>query len=148
MKKWRIEYRPEFQPSPLSFWVHRHLDGDSWLDATRYEPSLPRPVAAKGFPVLIIDAFDTELRFSSIEEVEHFLAVIGLKNMPTATQLSRQRTTDYGPNAHWLSRLPAGLKPWRKREKLVPIVRSALSDLKAVYGEANPRPAGRVNSSK
>ena len=133
MKKWRIEYSDAFKPSPLSFWVHRNLDGESWLRATRYEPGLPKPVPARGFPILIVDVAGVELRFSSVEEVEHFLAVVGQKNMPTPSRLSRQRHTSHGPNAHWLSRLPAELKPWRKREKLVPIVQSALKELKALY---------------
>lgn len=133
MKKWRIEYRSAFLPSPLSFWVHRHLDHEIWRQATQYEPSLPVAVPSKGYPVLYVDALGIELQFSSIPEVEHFLVVVSQKNMPTPLQLTNKRGADYGPNAHWLSRLPAELKPWRKREKIIPIVNSALKELKAAY---------------
>ena len=133
MKKWRIEYAGTYRSSPLSFWVHRHLDSEVWHLATEYEPSLPKAVPAKGYPVLFVDALGVELQFSSIDEVEHFIAVISRKNMPTPLQLTQQRNADYGPNAHWLSRLPAKLKPWSKREKILPILQSALNELKSLY---------------
>ena len=82
---------------------------------------------------IIVLVFGVELHFASVAEVEHFLEIIKLKNMPTTTQLSRKRTESYGPNNHWLSRLPSHLKSWTKREKIIPIVESALLDLKKVY---------------
>lgn len=133
MKKWRIEYREEFEPSPLSFWVHKHLDGDSWPDATKYEPRLPGAVPAKGYPVLIVTFSGVELRFSSLEEVEHFIDVIRQKNMPTSMQLAAKRDTSYGPNGHWLSRLPAKLKSWKNREKVIPVIQEGLLGLNNVY---------------
>ena len=133
MKKWRIEYSAEYKPSPLSFWVHKHLDNDVWRLASKFEPGLPKAIPLKGFPVLWVDAFGVPLWFSSIEEVEHFLEVIGVKNMPTPLHLTKKRNARYGPNGHWLSRLPAQLKPWSKREKLIPIVKEGLSQLKAIY---------------
>ena len=133
MKKWQIVYTKEYRPSPLSFWVHKHLDNDLWSLASKFDPSLPKDLPLKGFPVLLVDALGIELRFSSIEEVEHFLEVISMKNMPTPLQLTKQRNAGYGPNGHWLSRLPAKLKPWSKREKIIPIIKCGLSELKAVY---------------
>ena len=97
-----------------------------------FEPSLPKAIPTKGFPVLFVDAFGTELQFSSVDEVVHFLEVIGQKNMPTSLQLTRRRNEAYGPNKHWLSRLPADLKPWRKRERLLPIINEGLAAFKAV----------------
>lgn len=133
MKNWRIEYSKEYRPSPLSFWVHRHLDNEVWSQATEFDPSLPKPILLKGYPVLVVDALGVELRFSSIEEVEHFLEVVSARNMPTPIQLSKQRNVNYGPNGHWLSRLPAKMKPWRKREKFIPIVKEGLRQLQAIY---------------
>ena len=104
-----------------------------WHHATEFEPSLPKALPTKGYPVLFVDALGVELQFSSIDEVEHFIAVISRKNMPTPLQLAQQRNTKYGPNAHWLSRLPVKLKPWSKREKILPILQSALSELKSLY---------------
>jgi hypothetical protein len=134
MRKWRIEYSKEYQPSPLSFWVHRNLDNDLWSLASKFDPSLPNAIPLKGFPVLLVDALGIELRFSSVEEVEHFLDVISAKNMPTPMQLTKKRNVNYGPNGHWLSRLPSKLKPWGKREKIIPIIKEGLGHLKTIYG--------------
>ncbi len=133
MKKLRIKYTEEYTPSPLSYWVHEHLDSDSWHEASEYEPALPKAIPCKGFPVLLIEGLGVELQFSSIEEVHHFLEIISQKNMPTSLQLSQKRNTTYGPNGHWLSRLPAKLKSWNKREKLIPLIKEGLIELEAVY---------------
>ena len=133
MNKWRIAFVKEYTPSPLSFWVHRHLDHEVWSQATEFEPNLPKAIPSKGYPVLFVNAFGTELKFSSVEEVEHFLQVISMKHMPSSLQLTRQRGAAYGPNRHWLSRLPSKLKPWSKREKFIPIIESGLREFKALY---------------
>lgn len=82
--------------------------------------------------MLIVNAFEVELAFASVPEVEHFLAVISQKNMPTTQQLSMRRTNKYGPNRHWLSRLPSGIKPWSKRERIIPVVERALDEFRAI----------------
>jgi hypothetical protein len=132
MKKWRIEYNSNYIETPLSFWVHKHLDHEVWCYAQAFEPVLPKAIPCKGFPMLIVDALGVELEFASVAEVEHFLSVISQKNMPTTQQLSRQRTNNYGPNRHWLSRLPSSIKPWSKREQIIPIVERALNEFKEV----------------
>ena len=132
MKKWRIEYRLKYTETPLSFWVHKHLDHEVWSYAKEFEPPLTRAIPCMGYPLLIINIFGVELEFASVAEVEHFLAVISQKNMPTTQQLSKQRTHNFGPNRHWLSRLPSCLKPWSKRERIIPIVESALKEFKKV----------------
>ena len=130
MKKWRIEYRPEFPATPLSFWVHKHVDHEVWIYAKKFEPELPKAIPGKGYPLLIVNVLGIELEFASVAEIEHFLTVISRKNMPTAQRLSRQRADNYGPNRHWLSRLPSGLKPWSKRERIIPIIENALNEFK------------------
>ncbi len=134
MKKWRIVYKPCFTPTPLSFWVHVPLDNAVWIAATKFAPCLPRPIPCKGYPFLVVNALGVELEFASVAEVEHFLAIIKQRNLPTSQQLSRQRTDTLGPNKHWLSRMPAGLKPWIKRKRYIPVVESALVDFKIVCG--------------
>jgi hypothetical protein len=57
--------------------------------------------------------------------------------MPTSTQLARERNVNYGPNGHWLSRLPAKLKPWSKREKIIPLVKEGLHGLKSALGKTD-----------
>jgi len=133
MKKWRIEFTEEYKPSPLSFWVHKHLDNEVWPHAKQYEPALPTGIPTKGFPRLIVDALGVELDFASVEEVEHFLDIVSQKNMPASTQLSQKREVTYGPNGHWLSSLPAKLKPWSKREKYIKTVEGGLGDFKLLY---------------
>ena len=133
MSKWRIEYRPKYQNTPMSFWVHKNLDGEAWIRSKEFDPPLPEAIPVKGFPYLVVDAMGTDLEFASIEEAEHFLYVISQKNMPTTRQLSRLRTEAKGPNSHWLSRLPADLKPWSKRQKIIPIMEAGIRALKDVY---------------
>jgi hypothetical protein len=53
--------------------------------------------------------------------------------MPTSLQLTKQRDAGYGPNGHWLSRLPAKLKPWKNRKKIIPIIEDGLKQFKAIY---------------
>jgi hypothetical protein len=132
MKKWRIEYNSSYTQTPLSFWVHKHLDHEVWCCAKEFDPKLPKAIPCKGFPMLIVNALGVELEFSSVPEAEHFLSVIGQKNMPTTQQLSRQRTNNYGPNRHWLSRLPSSIKAWSKRERIIPIVEGALSEFRKI----------------
>ena len=131
MSKWRIEYRDEFKGTPVSFWVHKNLDDMVWTQANRFDPPLPAPVADKGYRYLVVDALGTELEFASVEEAEHVLSVLSQKNMPSTTQLSRERTASYGPNRHWLSRFPCKLKPWSKRQKLIPLIEGGIHELKS-----------------
>ena len=133
MKRWRIEYLPEFPYTPISYWVHKQLGDDAWTRSKEFDPPLPPAIPGKGFPYLIVDAFGVDLVFASPLEVEHVLEVFSQKNMPSSLQLSRKRGSGYGPNNHWLSRLPATLKPWSKRQKLIPLLERALDDLRAVY---------------
>lgn len=116
MSKFNIIYNKEYHSSPLSFWVHHDIDSSVWEYADKYEPELPKAIVSKGFPMLIVDALGYELKFSSIQEVEHFIEVIKQKNMPTSSQLASKRLQSNGLlNSHWLSRLPAKLKPWRNK---------------------------------
>jgi len=135
MQNWRIEYRAEYTPTPMSFWVHKHLGSEVWADADAYEPSLPKPIPGRGFPILFVAVAEVELQFASMEEVDHFLSVVRQKNMPSTIALSRQRGANHGPNAHWLSRLPARLKSWSRREKLIPLIQRAREDYRRVWPE-------------
>jgi hypothetical protein len=133
MSKYNIIYNKNYHSSPLSFWVHHDMESEIWEDATKYEPELPKAIVSKGYPMLVIDALGHELRFSSIQEVEHFIEVIKQKNMPTSSQLASKRPKSTGLNSHWLSRLPAKLKPWRNRKKYIPIIEDGLIALKKIY---------------
>ena len=69
------------------------------------------------------------LVFSSPEQLAHFIEVMATKPLPTSRALSARLGTGAGPNDHWLSRLPADLKPPAARSQLV-------RHLKAVYAMA------------
>jgi hypothetical protein len=133
MSRWRIEYVAQYRSSPLSYWVHHNKDDDVWLDAHEFDPPLPEAIPEKGFPRLIIDAFGTDLEFASLHEAVHAREVLAQKNMPTSIQLATERGSSKGPNSHWLSRFPASLKPWNKRQKLLRILDQGIAALEQVY---------------
>jgi hypothetical protein len=135
MKRFWIEYSPTWTPAPLSFWVRVHLDGDRWSNATVFSPPLPRLVPGKGYPTYFIEYRDVRLRFASVEELDVFVDILGRRVLPTTRALSVARGVRIGPNSHWLSRLPAKLKPWRIRQALIHWLRGALSKHFAEDGE-------------
>lgn len=100
------------------------------MGSKTFEPSLPKPIPAKGYPSLVIDALGVELRFASVEEAEHVLSVLSQQNMPSTTELCRKSGNQSGPNSHWLSRLPSHLKPWRKRQRYLKILERGLSEFR------------------
>jgi len=57
--------------------------------------------------------------FSSPVQLRHCCVVLGTRHMPTSLALSRARHPAAGPNQHWLSRLPADLKKWSVRQRIV-----------------------------
>ena len=119
MKRHEILYHPTFTATPLSFWVHRHLDEDvAWVSSRTFDPPLPKPVPALGWPMLKVEFNGLELYFASAQELHHFMRVISQNPMPTSTQLSKMRGTTLGPNQHWLSRLPAKAKSAKMRKVL------------------------------
>ena len=132
MSKWHIVYNKELTTTPISFWVHANVDSDTWHDASSYDPPFPKRIPMKGFPLLVVENKGYLLEFASVFEAEHFLEVIGQKNMPSTNELSRIRSDDYGPIRHWLSRLPSKLKPWTKRKKLISVVEAALQEYRKV----------------
>ena len=133
MSKFKIMFNQDYQPSPMTFWVHHDINSEVWLYASKYEPVLPSAIFSKGFPMLIVDALGHELMFSSIQEIEHFLEVVNKKNMPTSTSLARKRPMSTGLNNHWLSRLPSKLKSWRNRQKYIPIIEEGLMNFTKLY---------------
>lgn len=133
MTRWRIEFEPEFRESPLSYWVHVNVDHEIWVRASQFEPALPEPIAGKGYARLVVDAFGVQLEFASLQEARHFREVLSQKNLPSSLRLVRKRSASAGPNRHWLSRLPARLKPWRTREKLLPSIDAGIAAMAAAF---------------
>ena len=119
MKKATVVYRETYRSTPVSFWAHRHLDGESWSAATRFDPPLPAPVPGKGWAQLLVQFDGVELAFSSPAELDQVIDVLSRNPLPTTRRLSELRGTTRGPNAHWLSRLPSSAKPQGFRRRLV-----------------------------
>ena len=118
MKVW-MEYRPERVRSPLSFWVHRHLDADSWFYATEHDPPMPRGVPGRGWPIYLVEHRGQELFFASLEEIDHAVKVLGQKHLPTTLQLAEQVGLPHFQHEHWLTKLSSSWKPWKIRKVLV-----------------------------
>ncbi|UPW20110.1 hypothetical protein M0C34_07570 [Agarivorans sp. TSD2052] len=127
MSKWKLQHFKSRKTSPISYWIHKGVNeeetGYSWC--TEYEPPFPEKDPTKGYPYLTVSVQGFEIEFASLLEIEHFLSVMEQKNLPTTLALSELRGTGYGPNNHWLSRFPAHLKSWVKREKIITAVKKA-----------------------
>ena len=135
MKRFSIEYSSTWTPGPMSFWVHHHLDGTHWNNATRFSPPLRGPVAGSGYPTYFVDYRGTRLQFASVDEIRACIDILGRRVLPTTFALSAARGPGLGPNGHWLSRLPAKLKPWRTRQALTAYLRTLLAKHFAVRAE-------------
>ena len=119
MKKASVVYLEKYAATPLSFWVHRHLDADDWANAKQFDPPLPGPVPGRGWVQLLVEFDGVEVQFSSSAELDHFLDILSRNPLPTTRRLSELRGTTLGPNGHWLSRLPSRAKPNDFRRRLV-----------------------------
>jgi hypothetical protein len=116
---YRFEFTADWRAEPMAFWVHAAADESTWAHATSYSPAAPTAIAHRGYAVLCIEADATTLRFSSPEQLDHFIDILGRKPMPSTRRLSQLRGADFGPNSHWLSRLPAALKQPKTRQQLI-----------------------------
>lgn len=108
-------FEPDWRRAPLAFWVHVPVHGSAVL----FEPPAPAPIPHKGYAVLRVEFESHVLLFSAPAQLDHCIEILSMKLLPTTRALSAKRTPSFGPNNHWLSRLPAALKSPRKRAKLV-----------------------------
>lgn len=113
-------FEKDWRAAPLAFWVHVPVPGMETL----CNPPAPEKIPHKGYQVLHVEFEAHDLRFGALAQLDHFIEVLACKPLPTSRQLSSRRGVPFGPNSHWLSRLPASLKSPRKREKLVLVLQS------------------------
>lgn len=109
----------------MSYWVHIEADGRHWSAAKQFEPPLPGPVPGKGFPTYFVEVDGFVFRFASLAELDACAAALSQKALPTSRCLSEERGTGYGPNNHWLSRLPKGVTSWRYRQRALRVLEKA-----------------------
>jgi len=127
MKKHWITYIEEWQPGPMTYWVHVEADGRPWQESSIFDPPLPSPVAGKGFPRFWIEFNGCTFEFASLDELRVCISTLGQKLLPTTIRLSQDRGGGMGPNSHWLSRLPPKTKPWRYRQRAVAYMDKSLT---------------------
>jgi hypothetical protein len=127
MSRWDLRHHEERKFSPLSVWVHRGVGEDepAWIDGPEHSPPFPGGTPLKGYPYLIVTVLGFDLEFASGQELDHCIEILSRKNLPTSRALSRVRGASHGPNRHRLSRFPATLKLWAKRERIVSGLTSA-----------------------
>ena len=130
MPKHWIEYAETWRDEPLAFWVHRQVDSPNWRDAFEFDPPAPAKEPGKGFPIYLFEIDGFTFRFSSIPQIEHCVDIFSQKNLPQTRSLSESRCDNYGPNTHWLSRLPANTKSWKYREKAIKYLEKVLNNLR------------------
>ena len=126
MKRHWIEYEETRPVCPMTFWVHREVDGKPWYEAEVFDPPRQAVVPGQGYPVFKVECDGFIFEFSSLDEIRVCIETLEKKLLPRTIDLSRERGTRKGPNSHWLSRLPGHVKPWRYRETAVAYLRKAL----------------------
>jgi len=109
-KSW-IEYRPDWLAAPMAVWVHKRV-GEG------FEPPAPAR-QLQGYPFYFVRSCGFVFYFSSKAQLDHAIEILGRKLLPTSLELSRRVGPNWGPNQHWLSRLPGDLKGWKKRRRIV-----------------------------
>jgi len=124
MAKFWIEYHPDWLAAPMAVWVHKRV-GEG------FEPAAPARELA-GYPFYFVRSCGFVFCFSSRAQLDHAIEILGRKLLPTSLELSRRMGSDWGPNQHWLSRLPGDLKGWKKRRRIV-------TDLERSFGRPTAR---------
>ena len=114
-----ITYVEDWRRTTGAWWAHVRIpDGDGGCI-----PAAPKPLPHKGYAILLVQHGMHELEFCSGAHLQHYITVLSKKLLPTTRQLSAH--SGAGPNGHWLSRLPAEWKPYKKRLLLVEKLRQA-----------------------
>lgn len=119
MKKFWKEESENWRNSPVAYWVHIEQDGNPFYKSQEFDPPAPKKNLNGLYNIYNVEFNGYVFNFSSIHQYRHFIDIISQKILPRSIDLSKQRTGNYGPNGHWLSRLPAKTKSWKYRSALV-----------------------------
>nr|AAK28600.1 hypothetical protein [uncultured bacterium] len=93
-------------------------------------PTRPEMDGKLGYPVLCIESCGMIFQFTSREQLDTCIKTLSTRPLPSSRRLAAIRG-GAGPNAHWLSRLPANVKSPKGRQQ-------AIEDLSAVALELAP----------
>lgn len=141
--KFEFTFRGDWRWVHGAYWVHLPIANAPG----EFSPPAPPEIPHKGFSVLTV-AFDTyELQFCSLAHLDHYIDVLSRKPLPTSRMLSRLSGTGWGPNQHWLSRLPAELKAPKNRARLVEALVAGrnFAVAHAPNNAFQPTPSARLN---
>lgn len=126
MKSIEVEYTADWKQSPMAYWVHIEQDQKAWYQSESFSPPAPKRHGKMGYLMLKIEFQGHIFVFTSKEQLEEFIEVMGTKLLASTIELSSRRKGEAGPNSHWLSRLSGKTKPWKYREKLVAYCKEAV----------------------
>ncbi|WP_299984848.1 hypothetical protein [uncultured Pontibacter sp.] len=130
MKHFSISYSDNWRSFPMAYWVHIEQDGVPWYAAQAFDPPAPQKNANGMYKIYHIEVDGFTFVFSSVEQLDHCIDILSMKLLPTTRALSEKRPGHMGPNSHWLSRLPAHVKPWSYRQKAVKYLSKIKDELK------------------
>ena len=119
MKKYWIDLSDTWQNAPMAYWVHREIDGMPWYQAKQFDPPAPEKNIQGKYRIYNIEIDGFVFIFSSIYQFNELIKIFSKKIFPSTIRLSKERTDKYGPNSHWLARLPGNVKNWEYRQKAV-----------------------------
>ena len=131
MARTRITFVPERKTGPLTFWVHRPLDNEVWIKATRFEPELPPANGERGFPLYIIEHQGHETLFASTDELRHAIDVLGRDRLPSPEELAADAGVPDRAYMHWVATFPARLKAENERQAFVALLAELLEKIEA-----------------
>jgi hypothetical protein len=116
MKQYEIKYVPQEQRlSPMTVAIHKSNDGKYISDPqAQLTPPLPKEVPGKGFPALFVEVEGFTFHFASRAELNRCIEILAQKHLPSLHEEMQSQK-----NQHWLNRLPAEVKAWNHREKIV-----------------------------
>ena len=124
MKRYWIDYSSVFTVQPMTYWVH------GLLTSKQIEESVLR--LSDGWPTFCVELDDFIFRFASLQELDHCIETLSKKVLPQPSRLAAARRDQLGhANQHWLSRLPAAVKSWKYREKVVRLMSEAREEFVA-----------------
>ncbi len=97
-------------------------------------PALQPVVPGRGYPIFYVELDGFTFEFASLAEIRACIETFEKKVLPRTLDLSRMHGGGAGPNSHWLSRLPKGVKSWKYREKAVAYFQKSLDDFEQELG--------------
>jgi hypothetical protein len=114
-----IEYAASWQDEPMAYWVHVQKGTEEWLRATEFDPPAPKAHGKAGYPVPCVASCGMTFRFSSRAQLDVCIRMLSTQPLPATRNLTALRSGHYGPNGHWLSRLPASVKSTKGRQQAI-----------------------------